>query len=83
LGGLVLEVLVSVLKTVDCFVEGLLTFVIGTTLRALVGTLVGNLVGFLVEDPDWWFFVVFGSFVVVLECGTFLASGVTKLEVRV
>ena len=77
-----LEVLVSVLKTVDCFVEGLLTFVVGTILRALVGSLEGNLVGFLVGDPDWWFFVGFGTFVVVLECGIFLASGVTKLEVR-
>ena len=38
--GLVLGVLVSVLKTVDCFVESLLTFLVGTTRRALVGMLV-------------------------------------------
>ena len=38
--GLVLGELVSVLKTVDCFVESLLTFLVGTTRRALVGMLV-------------------------------------------
>ena len=70
-----------IVKIAASFVEGLLICSVGTTLRALVGTLVGNLVGFLVGDPDWWFFVGFGSFVVVLECGTFLASGVTQLEV--
>ena len=73
---------VLILKTVASFDEGLLLVLVAVTLGTLVGKLVGSLVGFLVGDPDWWFFVGFESFVVVLECGTFLASGVTKLEVR-